>query len=103
MILVDQAIWPWRGMRWAHLVSDESYDELHAFAARLGILPPDDGNAPVDIVTGDVLDELDDVLPVRGTSTTCGEEQPASARAGPTTSRRASPRDRVSPRPAIAP
>ena len=37
MILVDQAIWPWRGMRWAHLVSDESYDELHGFAARLGI------------------------------------------------------------------
>lgn len=24
-------------MRWAHLVSDESYDELHDFAARLGI------------------------------------------------------------------
>lgn len=37
MILVDQAIWPWRGHRWAHLVSDESYDELHAFADRLGI------------------------------------------------------------------
>jgi Protein of unknown function (DUF4031) len=37
VILVDQAIWPWRGMRWAHLVSDESYDELHAFAERLGI------------------------------------------------------------------
>lgn len=37
MILVDQAIWPWRGRRWAHLVSDESYDELHEFAARLGI------------------------------------------------------------------
>ena len=36
-ILVDPAIWPWRGHRWAHLVSDESYDELHAFAARLGI------------------------------------------------------------------
>lgn len=36
-ILVDQAVWPWRGQRWAHLVSDESYDELHAFAARLGI------------------------------------------------------------------
>jgi hypothetical protein len=36
-ILVDQAIWPWRGHRWAHLVSDESYDELHAFADRLGI------------------------------------------------------------------
>ena len=37
MILVDPAVWPWRGRRWAHLVSDESYDELHAFAARLGI------------------------------------------------------------------
>ena len=37
MILVDQAVWPWRGRRWAHLVSDESYDELHAFADRLGI------------------------------------------------------------------
>lgn len=37
MILVDPAVWPWRGHRWAHLVSDESYDELHEFAAGLGI------------------------------------------------------------------
>ena len=37
MIQVDPAIWPWRGYRWAHLVSDESYDELHDFAAQLGI------------------------------------------------------------------
>ena len=37
MILVDPAVWPWRGHRWAHLVSDESYDELHEFADRLGI------------------------------------------------------------------
>lgn len=36
-ILVDDAIWPWRGRRWAHLVSDTSYDELHEFAAQLGI------------------------------------------------------------------
>jgi hypothetical protein len=36
-ILVDDAIWPWRGRRWAHLVSDESYDELHAFAAAIGL------------------------------------------------------------------
>jgi hypothetical protein len=36
-ILVDAAVWPWRGRRWAHLVSDESYDELHAFAESLGI------------------------------------------------------------------
>lgn len=37
MILVDEARWPWKGLRWAHLVSDVSYEELHAFAARLGI------------------------------------------------------------------
>jgi hypothetical protein len=38
-VLVDAAIWEWRGRRFAHLVSDASYAELHAFAARLG-LPP---------------------------------------------------------------
>lgn len=36
-VLVDSAIWPWRDRLWAHLVSDESYAELHAFAARLEI------------------------------------------------------------------
>jgi hypothetical protein len=36
-ILVDRAVWPWQGRRWAHLVSDESYDELHEFAERLGV------------------------------------------------------------------
>jgi hypothetical protein len=36
-ILVDPAIWPWRGDRWAHLISDRSVAELHAFAARLGL------------------------------------------------------------------
>ena len=39
MILVDRAIWHARGRQWAHLVSDSSFDELHAFAARVG-LPP---------------------------------------------------------------
>lgn len=36
-ILVDHPRWPWRGRRWAHLVSDSSYDELHRFAADLGL------------------------------------------------------------------
>jgi hypothetical protein len=36
-ILVDDAIWPWRGRMWAHMVSDTSIEELHAFASRLGI------------------------------------------------------------------
>ncbi len=36
-ILVDGAVWPFRGDHWAHLISDTSYDELHAFAGELGI------------------------------------------------------------------
>ncbi|MEM9711766.1 MAG: DUF4031 domain-containing protein [Actinomycetota bacterium] len=36
-ILVDPAVWPWRDQRWAHLVSDDSLDELHDFAERLGV------------------------------------------------------------------
>ena len=37
--MVDEAVWPWRGRRWAHLASDSSLAELHEFAARLGIPP----------------------------------------------------------------
>jgi hypothetical protein len=36
-ILVDPATWPGRGRLWCHLVSDTSFEELHAFAARCGI------------------------------------------------------------------
>jgi Protein of unknown function (DUF4031) len=36
-VLIDQPLWWWRGRRWCHLVSDESLDELHAFAASAGI------------------------------------------------------------------
>lgn len=36
-ILVDGAIWRWRGERFAHLVSDASFDELHRFARQLGL------------------------------------------------------------------
>ncbi|MBX9400432.1 DUF4031 domain-containing protein [Lysobacter sp. BMK333-48F3] len=34
-VYVDDAVWPWRGERWAHLMAD-TLDELHAFAQRLG-------------------------------------------------------------------
>ena len=36
-VLVDEPLWWWRGRRWCHLVSDESLDELHAFATAAGI------------------------------------------------------------------
>jgi len=36
-VLIDQPIWPAHNTVWAHIVSDESLDELHAFAERAGI------------------------------------------------------------------
>ncbi len=36
-ILIDEARWWWRERRWCHLVSDESYEELHDFADAVGI------------------------------------------------------------------
>ena len=35
-VYVDDAVTLWRGRRWAHLMAD-TLDELHAFAADLGI------------------------------------------------------------------
>ena len=32
MILIDPPAWPAWNRVWSHLVSDESYEELHAFA-----------------------------------------------------------------------
>ena len=41
VVLVDSPVWPGKGRAagrlWAHLVSDVSYEELHAFAERLGV------------------------------------------------------------------
>jgi len=36
-VLLDPPLWPRHGTVWGHLVSDESLDELHRFAARAGI------------------------------------------------------------------
>ncbi|WP_026877582.1 DUF4031 domain-containing protein [Jiangella gansuensis] len=37
MILIDPPAWPAHGRLWSHLASDRSFDELHEFAARLGL------------------------------------------------------------------
>jgi len=36
-VLIDPPAWPAHDTLWSHLVSDASYDELHAFAALAGI------------------------------------------------------------------
>ncbi|TAJ46721.1 MAG: DUF4031 domain-containing protein [Herbiconiux sp.] len=51
-VLIDQPMWRAHGTTWGHLVSDESLEELHEFAARAG-LPPrsfdlDHYDVPVD-------------------------------------------------------
>jgi Protein of unknown function (DUF4031) len=35
-VYVDAAVWHWQGLKWAHLLADDT-DALHRFAARLGI------------------------------------------------------------------
>ena len=36
-ILIDEPLWPAHDILWAHLISDHSLAELHAFAERAGI------------------------------------------------------------------
>jgi tRNA isopentenyl-2-thiomethyl-A-37 hydroxylase MiaE len=36
-VLIDPPRWPAHGRLWSHVVSDRSLEELHAFAAALGI------------------------------------------------------------------
>jgi hypothetical protein len=53
-VYVDDAIWSWRGLKWCHLLADD-IDELHRFAARLGIYrssyqgPPKTGTPHYDL------------------------------------------------------
>ena len=75
-ILVDDAIWPWRGRLWAHLVSDTSIAELQAFAARLGI--------PERAFQGDhydVTDELRDCAIAEGARAVTAREIVTALRA----------------------
>ena len=36
-VYIDPPTWPGHGRLWSHLVSDASYEELHDFAAELGL------------------------------------------------------------------
>ena len=36
-LYIDPPTWPGHGRMWSHLVSDASFDELHAFADELGV------------------------------------------------------------------
>ena len=36
-VYIDPPVWPGHGRLWSHLISDLSYEELHAFAATLDL------------------------------------------------------------------
>ena len=38
-VYIDPPTWPGHGRHWSHLISNVSYEELHVFAAGLGIPP----------------------------------------------------------------
>ncbi|MFI6639569.1 DUF4031 domain-containing protein [Streptomyces sp. NPDC050504] len=38
-LYIDPPTWPGHGRLWSHLVSDASFEELHAFAASIGCPP----------------------------------------------------------------
>ena len=69
-VLIDEPIWPFRGELWCHLVSDVSYDELHAFVqGELGI--------PRRAFQGDhydVPEELHDIAIAAGAQAVGGRE-----------------------------
>lgn len=68
-VLIDDPIWPAHGTVWAHLVSDTSYAELHAFAAAAGI--PERG---FDHDHYDVPEHRWDDLVARGATPVTGRE-----------------------------
>lgn len=35
-VYVDEAVWPWKGKRWGHMMAD-TIEELHEFAGRFGL------------------------------------------------------------------
>lgn len=53
-VFVDDPRWPAHGKLWAHLISDHSLDELHAFASVAGIpgraFDRDHYDVPADMV-----------------------------------------------------
>ena len=68
-VLVDVPMWPALGRLWAHLVSDASLNELHAFAARADV-----PSRSFDLDHYDVPEERIADLVTRGAEQVSGRE-----------------------------
>ena len=92
-IFIDPPAWPAHGRLWAHLVSDTSLDELHAFAAHHGVprrgFERDHYDVPAELYDALVAGRRDAGVGARGrTSAGRGRAAPAQVgRAGPARAR----------------
>ncbi|WP_297342502.1 DUF4031 domain-containing protein [Amnibacterium sp.] len=68
-VLVDAPMWPAHGRMWAHLVSDASLDELHAFAAANGLPTRGFDRDHYDVPA----DRIDDLVAAGAEQVTAGE------------------------------
>jgi hypothetical protein len=68
-VLVDAPMWPAHGRMWAHLVSDTSLDELHAFAAANGVPARGFDRDHYDVPA----DRIDELVAAGATRVTAGE------------------------------
>lgn len=96
-VYVDDAIWHWAGRRWCHLLADD-IDELHRFAARLGVhrlsyQGPPKTSAPHYDITGLERDRA-----IRLGAVACGRDEIVRVYRSVRTSRRM--RDPAIPEPA---
>ncbi|MDJ1137503.1 DUF4031 domain-containing protein [Streptomyces iconiensis] len=57
-VYIDPPNWPGHGRMWSHLVSDVSYAELHAFAARIGCPPRAFDHDHYDVPSGRYADAV---------------------------------------------
>jgi hypothetical protein len=49
-VYIDPPTWPGHGRLWSHLISDRSYEELHDFAAILGLPQSTFDNDHYDVI-----------------------------------------------------
>lgn len=68
-VLIDNPIWPAHGRLWAHLISDSSLEELHAFAREHELHP-----RSFDRDHYDVAEEVVDRLVAAGAEPVAGRD-----------------------------
>lgn len=72
-VYVDAAIWKWRGLRWCHLLADDT-SELHRFALTLGIKQTSYQGPPKTVTPHYDLTAYERRLALRSGAISCSRE-----------------------------